>query len=80
MFTFYLNSNTHNFFSFHGGYFAKHHNLAVPGNGFSVAGLERAKFGFYRFRSFLLIVAIVVRYRFYLKLHFDKLQSKVSQW
>ena len=28
MFTFYLNSNIQNFFSFHGGYFAKHHNLS----------------------------------------------------
>ena len=34
--------------------------LCVPGIGFSVAGLDRAKFGFYRFQSFLFIVVIVI--------------------
>ena len=33
--------------------------LQVPSVGFSVAGLDRAKFGFYRFQSFLFIVVIV---------------------
>ena len=34
--------------------------IKVPGVGFSVAGLDRAKFGFSRFQSFLLIVVIVI--------------------
>ena len=34
--------------------------IKVPGVGFSVAGLDRAKFGFYRFQSFLFIVVIVI--------------------
>ena len=34
--------------------------LQVPGVGFSIAGLDRAKFGFYRFQSFLFIVVTVV--------------------
>ena len=36
--------------TFHGGYLL---NVSVPGVGFSVAGLDRAKFGFYRFQSFV---------------------------
>ena len=34
--------------------------IKVPDVGFSVAGLDRAKFGFYRFQSFLFIVVIVI--------------------
>ena len=34
--------------------------LEVPGVGFSVAGLDPAKFGFYGFQSFLFIVVIVI--------------------
>ena len=34
--------------------------LRVPGVGLSVAGLDRAKCGFYRFQSFLFIVVIVI--------------------
>ena len=34
--------------------------LSVPGVGFSVAVLDRVKFGFYRFQSFLFIVVIVI--------------------
>ena len=32
----------------------------VPGVGFSVAGLDRAKFGLNRFQSFLFIVVIAI--------------------
>ena len=35
-------------------------NVYVPGVGFSAAGLDRAKFGFYRFGSFLFIAIIVI--------------------
>ena len=34
--------------------------LEVNGVGFSVVGLDHAKFGFYRFQIFLFIVAIVI--------------------
>ena len=34
--------------------------LYVPGIGFSVAGLDRTKFGFYRFQNLLFIVVIVI--------------------
>ena len=34
--------------------------LKVPSVGFSVTGLDRAKFGFYHFQSFLFIVVIVI--------------------
>ena len=34
--------------------------IKVPDVGFSVAGLDRAKFGFYRFQSFLFIVVTVI--------------------
>ena len=54
---FYLNSNIQNFFSSHGGYLLNT-TLYVSGVGFSVAGLDRAKFGFYRFQCFLFIVVI----------------------
>ena len=36
------------------------HQLLVPSVGFSVAGLDCAKLGFYHFQSFLFIVVIVV--------------------
>ena len=45
--------------TFHGGYLL---NVSVPGVRFSVAGLDRAKFGFYRFQSFLFIVVIVISF------------------
>ena len=45
--------------TFQGGYLL---NVSVPGVGFSVAGLDRAKFGFYRFQSFLFIVVIVISF------------------
>ena len=35
-------------------------NLKVHGVGFSVAGLDRTKFGFYKFQSLLFIVVIVI--------------------
>ena len=34
--------------------------LEIPSVGFSVAGLDRAKFGFYQFQSFLFVVVIVI--------------------
>ena len=34
--------------------------LSVPSVGFSVAGLDHTKFGFYQFQSFLFIVVIVI--------------------
>ena len=46
--------------------------------GFSVAGLDHSKFGFYQFQSFLFIAVIVIS--IYLKLHFHKFQSKASYW
>ena len=46
------------FFTSHGGYLLNT-TLKVPGVRFSVAGLDRAKSGFYRFQSFLFIVVIV---------------------
>ena len=39
------------FFTSHGGYLLNT-TLEVPGVGFSVAGPDRAKFGFYQFQSF----------------------------
>ena len=45
------------FFTSHGGYLLN--TTLVPGVGFSVAGLDRAQFGFNRFQSFLFIVVIV---------------------
>ena len=44
-------------------------NLEVNGVRFSVVGLDHAKFGFYRFQSFLFIVAIVI-----------STKPKVVQW
>ena len=41
---------THRIFPSHGGYLLS--TLQVPGVGFSVAGLDRAKFGFYWFHFF----------------------------
>ena len=49
IFTFYLNSNIQNFFYFSRGVFTKH-----------PAGLDRAKFGLYRFQFFLFFVVIVI--------------------
>ena len=46
------------FLTSHGGYLLNT-TLKVPGVRFSVAGLDRAKSGFYRFQSFLFIVVIV---------------------
>ena len=54
--------------------FAKHHTSGV---GFSIAILDRTKFGFYRFQRFVFIVVIVRS--ILLKLNFDKLQFKASQ-
>ena len=45
------------FFSSHVSYLLNT-TLYVSGVGFSVAGLDRAKFGFYRFQCFLFIVVI----------------------
>ena len=45
------------FFFFLRTLFAKHQ---VPSVGFSVAGLDHTKFGFYQFQSFLFIVVIVI--------------------
>ena len=42
---------THRIFPSHGGYLLS--TLQVPGVGFSVAGLDRAKFGFYWFHFFV---------------------------
>ena len=47
------------FFTPHGGYLLNT-TLKIPGVRFSVSGLDRAKFGFYRFQSFLFIVVMVV--------------------
>ena len=47
------------FFTSHGGYLLNT-TLSVPGVEFSVAGLDRAKFGLDRFQSFLFIVVIVI--------------------
>ena len=52
--------------------------LSVPSVGFSEAGLDHTKFGFYQFQSFVFIIDY--RYRFYLKLHFHKFQSIASYW
>ena len=41
--------------------------LKVRDVGFSVAGLERTKFGFYRFQIFLIMVAIVISIHFKFK-------------
>ena len=48
----------HRIFISHGVYFLNA-TLKVPGVGFSIAGLDRAKFDFYRFQRLLLIVVIV---------------------
>ena len=45
--------------------------LNVPGVGFSVAGLDRAKFGFYRFQIFLFIVVIVISMKNCILTNFD---------
>ena len=50
---------TYRIFYFSRGYLPKT-TLKVPGVGFSVAGLDRAIFGFYQFQSFLFIVVIVI--------------------
>ena len=47
------------FFTYLGGYLISI-TLYVPGVGFSIAGLDLAKFGFYRFRSVLFIDIIVI--------------------
>ena len=47
------------FFTSNGGYLLNT-TLLVPGVRFSGAGLDRAKFGFNRFESFLFIVVIVI--------------------
>ena len=70
IFSFHLNSNIQNFLL--------NTTLKVPSVGFSVAGLDRAKFGFYRFQSFLFIVVIVISTL--VKLHFDNLQFIVNHW
>ena len=48
----------HRIFISHGVYFLNT-TLKVPGVGFSIAGLDRAKFDFYRFQRLLLVVVIV---------------------
>ena len=50
---------TYRIFTSYGGYSlnTKHQ---VPSVGFSAAGLDRAKFGFYQFQSYLFIVVIVI--------------------
>ena len=52
------------FFNYSRRLFAKHHTLTFPGVGLSVAGPDRAKFGFYRFRSFFCLL-LSYCYRFY---------------
>ena len=76
--TFYLKLNTE-FFTFHGGYLLNT-KLYVSGVGFSVVGLDRQKKppAFIDFKVFCLLLSWW--YWFYLKLHFEKLQSKISQW
>ena len=65
---------TYRIFYFLRRLFAKHQTHSV---GFSVASLDRAKFGFYQFQSFWFIVVIVISI---LLKHFDKFQSIVKQW
>ena len=48
------------FFTSHGGYLLNNKLLKVPGVGFLVAGLDFAKFGFYQFPIFTVIVVIVI--------------------
>ena len=51
---------TYRIFYFLRRLFAKHLKLQVPSAGFSVAGLDHTKFGFYQLQSFLFIVVIVI--------------------
>ena len=56
MFTFNLNSNMHIFLNIsHGGYLLNT-TLQVPCVGFSVAGLDRAKVGFFSFACLFVCV------------------------
>ena len=50
---------TYRIFYFLRRLFAKHQTLSST-VGFSVAGLDHTKFGFYQFQSFLFIVVIVI--------------------
>ena len=55
----FISIQTYRSFYFSRRLFAKHHTIS-SGVGFSVAGLDRAKFGFYRFQSLLFIFVIVI--------------------
>ena len=56
---FYMDSNLQNFYFSRRGYLLNT-RFYFPGIGFSVAGLDRRKFRFYRFQNLLFSVVIVI--------------------